>query len=104
MARAQANLTAAGLIDLVEIRAGDALQTLRSDLPDTIDLLLLDGAKALYPEILSLGGEPPRGRAPIVVADNADYSPDYLARVRSPASGYLSTPFGEDVELSMRIG
>jgi predicted O-methyltransferase YrrM len=40
----------------------------------------------------------------LIVADNADYSPDYLARVRSPASGYLSTPFAEDVELSMRIG
>jgi predicted O-methyltransferase YrrM len=103
VARAQANLTAAGLIDLVEIRVGDALQTLRSDLPDTIDLLLLDGAKALYPEILSLVESRLRPGA-FIVADNADYSPDYLARVRSPESGYLSTPFGEDVELSMRIG
>lgn len=39
-----------------------------------------------------------------VVADNADHSPDYLARVRSPQSGYLSAPFGDDVELSMRLG
>ena len=38
----------------------------------------------------------------LIVADNADWSPDYLARVRSPAHGYLSIPFGEDVELSMR--
>ena len=29
---------------------------------------------------------------------------DYLARVRSPAAGYLSLPFGEDVELSVRLG
>ena len=36
--------------------------------------------------------------------DDADYNPDYLARVRSPAKGYMSTPFGQDVELSMRIG
>ena len=35
--------------------------------------------------------------------DNADVSPEYLARVRSPASGYLSTPFAEDIELSMRM-
>ena len=28
---------------------GDALQTLSADLPETIDLLLLDGAKALCP-------------------------------------------------------
>jgi hypothetical protein len=40
----------------------------------------------------------------LLVADNADYSPDYLARVRSPAEGYTSTPFAGDVELSMRIG
>jgi len=40
----------------------------------------------------------------LIVADNADYSPDYLARVRSRAKGYMSTPFAEDVELSMRLG
>ena len=102
-ARARDNLTAGGLIDLVEIREGDALQTLSVDLPETIDLLLLDGAKALYPEILSLVESRLRPGA-FIVADNADYSPDYLARVRSPANGYISTPFGEDVELSMRIG
>jgi predicted O-methyltransferase YrrM len=101
--RARANLTAGGLIDLVEIREGDALQTLSVDLPETIDLLLLDGAKALYPEILSLVESRLRPGA-FIVADNADYSPDYLARVRSPANGYLSVPFAEDVELSMRLG
>ena len=103
VARARSNLTAGGLIDLVEIREGDALQTLSVDLPETIDQVLLDGAKALYPEILSLVESRLRPGA-LIVADNADYSPDYLARVRSPASGYLSTPFAEDVELSMRIG
>lgn len=102
VARARDNLTAGGLIDLVEIREGDALQTLSDNLPDTIDLLLLDGAKALYPEILSLVESRLKPGA-LVVADNADYSPEYLARVRSPANGYMSTPFGEDVELSMRI-
>jgi predicted O-methyltransferase YrrM len=101
-ARAQDNLTAGDLIDLVEIREGDALETLRVDLPETIDLVLLDGAKALYPEILSLVESRLRPGA-LIVADNADYSPDYLARVRSPASGYISTPFADDVELSMRI-
>lgn len=101
--RARANLTAGGLIDLVEIREGDALQTLRASLPQTIDLLLLDGAKALYPEILSLVESHLKTGA-LIVADNADCSPDYLERVRSPASGYMSVPFAEDVELSMRIG
>jgi predicted O-methyltransferase YrrM len=102
-ARARHNLTAGGLIDLVEIREGDALQTLSVDLPDTIDLLLLDGAKSLYPEILSLVESRLRPGA-VIVADNADHSPDYLAHVRSPAKGYMSTPFAEDVELSIRMG
>jgi predicted O-methyltransferase YrrM len=102
VARARAHLTEGGVIDLVEIREGDALQTLATDLPDTVDLLLLDGAKALYPEILALVESRLKPGA-LIVADNADYSPDYLARVRNPANGYLSTPFGGDVELSMRL-
>jgi predicted O-methyltransferase YrrM len=102
-ARARHNLTAGGLIDLVEIREGDALQTLSVDLPDTIDLLLLDGAKSLYPEILSLVESRLRPGA-LIVADNADHSPDYLAHVRAPAKGYMSTPFADDVELSIRMG
>ena len=103
IARARAHLTEGGLIDFVEIRQGDALQTLRADLPDTIDLVLLDGAKALYPDILGLLESRLKPGA-FIVADNADHSPEYLARVRSPANGYLSVPFAEDVELSMRTG
>jgi len=101
--RARHNLVDAGLSDLVEIRQGDALQTLSVDLPKTIDLLLLDGAKALYPEILALVESRLRPGA-LIVADNAGYSPDYLARVRAPAVGYMSIPFDDDVELSIRIG
>jgi predicted O-methyltransferase YrrM len=100
--RARDNLTAGGLIDLVEIREGDALKTLSVDLPDQIDLVLLDGAKALYPEILDLVEDRLKPGA-IIVADNADHSPDYLARVRKLDSGYMSTPFAEDVELTVRI-
>ena len=66
-------------------------------------MLWLDGAKALYPEILSLVEGHLRPGA-LIVADNAEYSPDYLARVRAPKCGYLSVPFAEDVELSMRLG
>ncbi|HJU39531.1 MAG TPA: O-methyltransferase [Tahibacter sp.] len=103
VARARENLAAGGVLDLVEIREGDALQTLRDDLPETVDLLLLDGAKALYPDVLALVQSRLRPGA-LVVADNADYSPEYLAHVRAPANGWLSVPFGDDVELSMRIG
>ena len=52
--RARDNIRAANLTDYVEIREGDALETLAHDLPDTIDLVLLDGAKSLYPRVLSL--------------------------------------------------
>ncbi|HVL00607.1 MAG TPA: O-methyltransferase [Dongiaceae bacterium] len=101
--RARENLKAGGVLDLVEIREGDALQTLRHDLPETVDVLLLDGAKALYPDILELLESRFRPGT-LIIADNADHSPDYLARVRDPAQGYLSTPFGGDVELSTWLG
>ncbi|RYX83081.1 O-methyltransferase [bacterium] len=103
VARARQNLTSGGLIDLVDFREGDALQTLSADMPESIDLLLLDGAKALYPEILNMLESCLKPGA-LVVADNADYSPDYLAHVRSSESGYLSIPFADDIELSMRLG
>jgi predicted O-methyltransferase YrrM len=101
VARSRQHLAEGGLLDLVEIREGDALKTLAADLPDSIDLVLLDGAKALYPDVLALL-EPRLRPGALVVADNVDFCPDYLTHVRSPASGYLSTPFAEDIELSMR--
>lgn len=103
VARARQHLSEGGVIDLVEIREGDALETLKTDLPETIDLVLLDGAKALYPDILSLLESRLRPGA-LIVADNADHSPEYLERVRKPGGGYLSVPFAEDVELSLRVG
>ncbi len=102
VARARRNLAEGGLADLVEIREGDALQTLSTDLPDSIDLLLLDGAKSLYPEVLALVEGRLRPGA-LVIADDADYCPQYLDHVRLPAGGYMSTPFADDIELSMRV-
>lgn len=102
VARARAHLVAAGVEDLVEIREGDALLTLREDLPERIDLLLLDGAKPLYNDVLDLV-EDRLAPGALIVADNADHAPAYLARVRAADAGYLSIAVGEDVELSMRI-
>jgi predicted O-methyltransferase YrrM len=102
VAQARANLSAAGLADLADIREGDALQTLARDLPATVDLVLLDGHKPLYLPILELLA--PRLRAgSLLVADNVDASPGYLARVRAAGSGYLSVPFAADVELSLKL-
>jgi predicted O-methyltransferase YrrM len=102
VARARQNLAEGGLGDLVEIREGDALQTLSTDLPDSIDLLVLDGAKSLYPEVLALVESRLRPGA-LVIADDADYCPQYLDHVRSAAGGYMSTPFADDIELSIRV-
>jgi predicted O-methyltransferase YrrM len=100
VARARANLSDAWLSDLVDIREGDALETLARELPDRIDLVLLDGHKPLYPRVLDLLAPRLRTGA-CLVADNANASPEYLARVRAPGGRYLSVPFAEDVELSV---
>jgi predicted O-methyltransferase YrrM len=100
--RAREHLVEAGLDDLVEIREGDALKTLSDGLPESIDLVLLDGAKALYGDVLNLLLDRLRPGA-LIVADNADDSPEYLARVRTPNAGFLSLPFGDDVELTLRL-
>jgi predicted O-methyltransferase YrrM len=102
VAQARENLAAGGLIDIVEFRRGDALDTLSADLPDTIDLLLLDGAKALYLDVLNLVENRLRPGA-LIVADDSDYCPEYMRRVCSPEEGYMSLSFADDVELSMRI-
>jgi len=95
-AQAARNLKEAGLADLVEIRSGDALQTLAGLQPD---FLLLDGAKNLYLPILRLLGLQPGA---LVLADNInmrDLLGDYLEHVRNPANGFTSTTLGE-AELS----
>lgn len=59
-----------------------------------MDLLLLDGAKTLYGNVLNLMEKHLRPGA-LVVADNTDYCPQYLAYVRAPENGYLSVPFAD---------
>ncbi|MEM6999138.1 MAG: class I SAM-dependent methyltransferase [Pseudomonadota bacterium] len=107
-ARALEHVAAAGLSDYVEIRVGDALETLR-DGPERIDFLLNDGFPMLALDILklltprlSLGG--------VVLTDNvgtfkANYR-DYLEFVRDPANGYASSllPYKSGTEYSVRVG
>jgi predicted O-methyltransferase YrrM len=85
--RARANLDMAGLADLVDIREGDALETLK-DVGGEIDLLLLDGAFGLYLPVLKLV-EPRLKPGSLILGENA-FAKDYQAYVRSPANGYLS--------------
>ena len=87
VARASANLEAAGLADLVDIRAGDALETLK-DLSGDVDLLLVDGAFSLYLPVLKLV-EPRLRSGAVILGENA-FEPGYQAYVRDRANGYIT--------------
>jgi predicted O-methyltransferase YrrM len=101
------NLAAAGLRDVVEIRVGDALQTLHQELPGAVDMLFLDGWNKLYLPVLRLV-EPRLAPNALVVADYSKDDPTlvpYQGYVRDPSSGYFSTllPLDDGVEVSVRL-
>jgi predicted O-methyltransferase YrrM len=103
---ARQNLADAGLVDLVELRTGDALHTL-ADIAWPIDLVFLDGRNDLYLPVLRLL-EPHLTPLAMVVADLSAEDPDlipYLEHVRD-RTGYFSmtVPLDDGVELSMREG
>ena len=84
--RAQQNLSDAGLADVVDIRVGDALETLQDGIDDGIDLVLLDGAWSLYLPVLRIL-ESRLTPGALVIAENAvDESGDYLTYVRDPGA------------------
>ena len=105
--RARAHLAEAGLADLVDIRLGDARETLARDVAAPIDLLFLDGWKDLYVEVLTL--LTPRLRpGALVLADNVRtfkraLAP-YVATVRA-GHGFASTtlPFRSGLEVALRL-
>ena len=101
-ARARENLTEAGLVDLVEIREGDALETLTHDLPETLDLVLLDGAKALYADIFELIERCLRPGS-LVLADDARHCQEFVNRLRSDSNRYISVLLSGDLEISMQM-
>lgn len=107
-ARAQQNLVAAGVADLVDVRVGDALETLRDGIDDGVDLVLLDGAWSLYLPVLQIL-EPHLSPGALVIAENAvDEFGDYLTHVRNPENGYRSLPLpfepGRGNEMSVFTG
>jgi predicted O-methyltransferase YrrM len=91
--RALANLERAGVSDVVDVRLGDALETLR-EVPEPVDLVLLDGWKDLYLPVLELLA--PRLRAgSVVLADNIftfrkSLRP-YVDHMQSGRHGFAST-------------
>jgi predicted O-methyltransferase YrrM len=94
--RAQANVAAAGLADLVEFRVGDARETLTTGVGGDIDMVMLDGAFTLYLSVLALL-EPHLKPGAIVIGENA-FQPasGYIDYVRDPRNGYLSLPLSFD--------
>jgi predicted O-methyltransferase YrrM len=104
--RAREYIREAGLLDLVDLRVGDALETLK-DLSRDVSLVFLDGWKDLYLPCLKLL-EPKLSPGALVVADDIDLFPDalqpYLDYVRGASAGYVSVkvPIGDAMELSVR--
>ena len=100
------NVSEAGLGDLVEVRAGDALQTLR-DLAGPVDLLFLDGWNDLYLAVLELL-EPQLAERALVIADLSGEDPHvaaYRERLGDPAGGYATVelPLDAGVVVSARL-
>jgi predicted O-methyltransferase YrrM len=91
--RARRHLEAAGLADLVEIREGDARETLLK-VGGPVDLLLIDGAFSLYLPVLKLV-EPHLRSGAVILAENA-FDPEYRAYVRDPLNGYLTQTLAID--------
>jgi predicted O-methyltransferase YrrM len=101
---ARENLSDAGLDDLVELREGDALESLK-DLAEAVDFLFLDGRNDLYLPVLRLI-EPCLVPGALVVGDLND-DPDllpYVEHVRDGRHRYTSTTvmLGDGVEVSVR--
>ena len=109
---AKKNLSDAGLIDLVEFRFGDAIETLRRPMPGVIDFVFLDGEKSMYLDVLKVL-EPGMRRGCLISSDNTDNerTGSLLDYVRDPANGYVSsavlTPGGTKAdsghEISVRV-
>lgn len=86
------NFRNAEVNDLIDVRIGDALETLKENLPETIDFLFLDGAKSLYRDVFKML-EPRFKKGTIIVSDNIDHKgmEEHLEYVRNPENGYSST-------------
>jgi predicted O-methyltransferase YrrM len=64
--------------------------------------VLLDGAKALYADILQLI-ETHLCPGSLVLADDSHRCQEFVNWMRSDVHGYLSVPLAGDLEISMRL-
>ncbi len=94
------NLEAAGLAARVEMRQGDARETL-GGIEGPIDMLFLDGSNDLYIEILQML-EPQLSTRAVVAADLSHGDPHHLRYreyITEPNGGYLSVEIPIDAGL-----
>jgi predicted O-methyltransferase YrrM len=105
--QARRNLAEAGLSEYVEIREGDALQTLK-ELDTSVDLLLVDGFPTVALSVLKLVA--PRLRlGGMVLSDNIgtfkeDLRP-YVEYLQNPTNGFRSATLGlrGGTEVSVKV-
>jgi predicted O-methyltransferase YrrM len=107
-ATAVANLAEAGLADMVDIRLGDAQETLQQT-PEPIDLVLMDGWKDLYLPLAKLLTPRLRPRA-VMLGDNIftfrkSLRP-YVEHMQDPQNGFASTTLhlADGFEYSVYLG
>jgi predicted O-methyltransferase YrrM len=105
---AQQNLTDAGLADFVDIRIGDATQTLKNANGE-IDFLLLDSWIPLVRPVLDVMA-PQLRPGSIVLCDNVELFEkeyyDYTSFVRDPSNGFRSVLLSHQggIEVSVKLG
>ena len=97
------NLDEAGLAAQVELREGDARETLKG-IEGPVDLLVLDGWKGMYLPVLALARPALRPGA-LVMADNVSHEAarPYVEAIEAPDSGFLTRQVG-DLALSCLLG
>ena len=105
---ATANITDAGLDPFVEVRVGDARETLK-DAGGAVDFLLLDSWIPLVRPVMNVM-VPQLRRGAMVLCDNVEmfereYS-DYTSFVRDPKNGFRSVLLSHQggLELSIKLG
>ncbi len=103
--RARANLEAAGVADYVEIRQGDALETLAT-LDQSVDLALLDGFPNLALDVLRVIEPRLRLGAAVLVDDVNLFKQELQPLVQytqDPLNGYRSSILGVDDGFFMAV-
>jgi len=102
------NFKKAALSEYIDLREGDALETLKIDVPNDIDFLLLDGWNNLYLPLLKLL-EPKFKTGTLIYTDNVSFksTKPFLEYIKSNPAKYKTVTMQGDkggAELSEFIG